>query len=886
MEHAMKALLHSTSLDCRLSGVELFITFASLVEHTSAIVWDQDGLVHAFVAMANEGTTDHVDGTTRLSEEARQNQRIAGLRGLRAYFNLMRESPSALMEWSKVLPTIFANVRYDAEAAAVVPNMLRDEEDEEDGDVAADTFDEDDLQLPSSWTVPALGHATLRDVASIVPTADVKSFVGHALKILDKEAAWAPDADRDFAASALRTIVVREKSQDNQAAVERVLSYLDKQKDPAVKTAVARALVVVLKDIPSLLSVHGLMRSLLKQLAKVDAAAPELQVVLAECVVAAASRAGPRQRIDALGQVNSALVDAQASVSGRGTELSQVRDLYIVQCIMPLCNSTLLEKMPRGREMVVAGLLGSLVAASGDESVVVRTASFACMAVVIAAMEPLSSAAAVARTPRAMSFDDEGDVQEAVRGRSSSRSRSSRSGLNDPNDHIWLRFDLSVKRAMYAEVLRDDPSLICLNAVLRLINASLETFGAHDLVTLVPMLFKVQEEAAASDCASAHVLVAATMQTIADWLHDESFAAVVEDVTARRAKGRQGSASVAVDASGRSVLLVVPSTGSAAPAPAPKKSRKSKKKGSAAAAAAATAGEPAVEKITVLFERSAVVDALVAVDALLAHVNAADSSEAYGSSENSSDDDGRLERERTRLREALLRSFDTSVMDSGRSDAGTDSHTASKDVTPVSGKRGGRRNKASSGTKGSGRTGSKASEGPTTPVASPRATILPLDDSESDTVSESLEEVTPRLGVSSDHAVSQALRYVARSGRASGRSSRRGDLPDFALLRRQAQSSRSMTPVIEAASADSFDALAARAEEAAATRATQFAEVTAALESGDVPDWPTLRDSLLATGTVPSSEDHPVRDGAMPRLQEEYACCDLLSQTLLQTAAA
>lgn len=112
----MKALLKEQRYDARIVAVELFDTFSDSSSGATPLQSDIDELVSSFLDMASNNDAN---------EDVRQNQRFAGLRGLRAYFALMDDHLARLTTNSpRLLPTIFENLRYDAPPVKIVLNLL------------------------------------------------------------------------------------------------------------------------------------------------------------------------------------------------------------------------------------------------------------------------------------------------------------------------------------------------------------------------------------------------------------------------------------------------------------------------------------------------------------------------------------------------------------------------------------------------------------------------------------------------------------------------------------------------------------------------------------------------------------------------------------------
>jgi hypothetical protein len=268
------------SRDIQLVGVDLFVTFAGLPSRVTPTPGDADAFVRDFVRLAEDASPGDVGHLARL----------AGLRGVRAYLPLLDEQPSRLNEDApRLLPSIFANMRFSAPPVPYPRTPLAPKDDDSDDDKAgshekragataaagakhaaddaddadpadADNDDDDDA-APS---VRSLAKQCLRELALRTSTTNVKGLVEAALAFTDAQGLWTAEGGAEFTRELFLSICGTLKPQDYQTALDALVAKVAAVNELPHKVRVVDTLRTSLRG--GMLTIHQLVRTLLQQL--------------------------------------------------------------------------------------------------------------------------------------------------------------------------------------------------------------------------------------------------------------------------------------------------------------------------------------------------------------------------------------------------------------------------------------------------------------------------------------------------------------------------------------------------------------------------------------------------------------------------------------------
>ena len=270
------------SRDIQLVGVDLFVTFAGLPSRVTPTPGDADAFVRDFVRLAEDASPGDVGHLARL----------AGLRGVRAYLPLLDEQPSRLNEDApRLLPSIFANMRFSAPPVPYPRTPLAPKDDDSDDDKAgshekragstaaagakhagddaddadpADADDNDDDDDDAAPSVRSLAKQCLRELALRTSTTNVKGLVEAALAFTDAQSLWTAEGGAEFTRELFLSICGTLKPQDYQTALDALVAKVAAVNELPHKVRVVDTLRTSLRG--GMLTIHQLVRTLLQQL--------------------------------------------------------------------------------------------------------------------------------------------------------------------------------------------------------------------------------------------------------------------------------------------------------------------------------------------------------------------------------------------------------------------------------------------------------------------------------------------------------------------------------------------------------------------------------------------------------------------------------------------
>jgi hypothetical protein len=436
------------SREIQLVGVDLFATFAALPTRVLPPPSDADAFVREFVRMASSNPetssspSSNVSSSSASSASAAsastapagtlpdlpapftattaRHARVAGLRGIRAYFPLLDELPSRLNDDAlRILPSIFDNFRLTGPAASgpvprtpLSPEHSDANNDDDDDDAAAaakkkaagDADRADDADVDSaadpddpdaSPSVRALARQCLRELVVRTSTTNVKSLVEAALEYVDSNGLWSVDAGGEFPRELFATICGTLKPHDYQTALDSLLAKVTSVPDTAHKTRVVETLRHCLRS--GMLTVHQLVRTLLQQLvdslkaafgAK-DASHAELNRSLIACVVELGRVVEQPKRLDTLNGIVRQIkalegVFSKASQRSAGNALLVRAFAGVAAHLKPLGAADSVQLASAYDALLVV----AAAPASGDERVACALATIDALRALVAAAPP------------------------------------------------------------------------------------------------------------------------------------------------------------------------------------------------------------------------------------------------------------------------------------------------------------------------------------------------------------------------------------------------------------------------------------------------------------------------------------------------------------------